>query len=145
MASKPPSWLKPVAEAAELMETTHGRWAEAETHSVNGSIMQLLGENAASERCYQQALDVARLQMGVAGGYRPGTLWQMFATAMEGRSLASASTADRRRTARSPVTNWGDRRTPAASRSEAPGRPRSSLTRATRDLKHCTFVRSISR
>jgi predicted ATPase len=44
------------------METTQERWAEAETHRLRGSLMQSLDDNAASEDCYQQALDVARRQ-----------------------------------------------------------------------------------
>jgi predicted ATPase len=38
------------------------RWAEAETHRLRGRLMQSLGEEAASEDCYRQALDVARRQ-----------------------------------------------------------------------------------
>jgi len=48
--------------ARAVRRTTHERWAEAETHRVRGSLLESLGENAASERCYQQALNVARLQ-----------------------------------------------------------------------------------
>ena len=62
MAGQPRAGLKPVAEAVELMETTQERWAEAETHRLRGSLMQSLGDNAASENCYQQALDVAQRQ-----------------------------------------------------------------------------------
>jgi predicted ATPase len=62
MAGLPRDGLKPLAEAAELMGTTQERWAEAETHRLRGRLMQSLCEEAASEDCYRQALDVARRQ-----------------------------------------------------------------------------------
>jgi predicted ATPase len=61
-AGHPQKGLDHLAEATKLLGTTQERWAEAETHRLRGRLMKSLGDDAASENCYRDALDVARQQ-----------------------------------------------------------------------------------
>ena len=53
---------KSIAEAAELVETTKERWAEAEIHRMRGTLLLSIHEDAAAEDSYCRALAVARQQ-----------------------------------------------------------------------------------
>jgi predicted ATPase len=54
--------LKRLAEAAELVETTQERWAEAEIYRMQGTLLLSMHEDAAAEDGYRRALEVARKQ-----------------------------------------------------------------------------------
>jgi predicted ATPase len=62
MAAQPDEGLDRLAEAAELIETTQERWAEAEMHRVRGTLLLSMHEPAAAEDSFQHALAVARRQ-----------------------------------------------------------------------------------
>ena len=62
MAGQAREGLKALAEATELMGMTQERWAEAETYRLRGRLMQSMDDDAASEDCYLQSIDVARRQ-----------------------------------------------------------------------------------
>jgi predicted ATPase len=62
IAAQPEEGLARLAEAAELVETTQERWAEAELHRLRGTLFQSLSAYAAAEGSYYQALAVARRQ-----------------------------------------------------------------------------------
>ena len=54
--------LSRLAEAANVIEITQERWAEAEMHRLRGSIFLEMHQPPAAEDCYCQALAVARHQ-----------------------------------------------------------------------------------
>jgi class 3 adenylate cyclase/predicted ATPase len=62
MAARPQEGLERLAEAAELVETTQERWAEAEMHRLRGTLLLCMHEHAAAEDSYRHALVVARQQ-----------------------------------------------------------------------------------
>jgi predicted ATPase len=62
IAAQPEEGFARLAEAAELVEMTQGRWDEAELHRLRGTLLQSLSEYAAAEDSYYQALAVARRQ-----------------------------------------------------------------------------------
>jgi predicted ATPase len=51
-----------LAEAADLVETTKERWAEAEIHRMRGMLLRSMQEDAAAEDSYHRAFAVARRQ-----------------------------------------------------------------------------------
>jgi predicted ATPase len=62
MAGQPKAGLQALAEAAELVETTQERWAEAEMHRLRGTLLQSIGELPTAEQSYRHALAIARRQ-----------------------------------------------------------------------------------
>jgi predicted ATPase len=62
MAVQPEEGLKRLAEAAQLMERTNERWADAEMHRVRGALLLSLQDRMAAQESYEQALSVARTQ-----------------------------------------------------------------------------------
>jgi predicted ATPase len=54
--------LNCLAEASGIIATTDERHGEAELHRLRGDALSVLGDEAAAEQSYQQALLVARLQ-----------------------------------------------------------------------------------
>jgi tetratricopeptide (TPR) repeat protein len=56
IAGQPDKGLNCVIEAANLIETTEGRWAEGEMHQVRGTLLLSMNEHAAAELAYRQAL-----------------------------------------------------------------------------------------
>jgi predicted ATPase len=61
-AKQPEEGLKRLAEAADLVETTKERWAEAEIHRMRGTLLLSMHEAAAAEDSFCRALAVARAQ-----------------------------------------------------------------------------------
>ena len=61
-AGQPEEGLKRIVEAADLVETTKERWAEAEIHRMRGTLLLSMREDAAAEDSYRRALAVARQQ-----------------------------------------------------------------------------------
>jgi predicted ATPase len=62
MAAQPQQGLDRLAEAAELVEITQERWAEAEIHRVRGTLLLSLRDSIAAEDSYRRALAVAPQQ-----------------------------------------------------------------------------------
>ena len=62
MAAQPREGLDQLAEAAQLVETTHERWIEAEINRLRGTLLLSLNEHAAAETSYRRALEVAKRQ-----------------------------------------------------------------------------------
>jgi predicted ATPase len=62
MAEQPEEGLKRLAEAAQLMERTNERWAEAEMHRARGALLLSLHDRMAAQESYELALSVARTQ-----------------------------------------------------------------------------------
>ena len=91
MQAQPKAGLDRLAEAAELVETTQERWAEAETHRLRGTLLQSVGEHAAAGDSYRHALDVARRQSAKLWELRAATsmarLWRDQGKRDEARDL----------------------------------------------------------
>jgi predicted ATPase len=68
-AGQPQEGLKRIAEAAELAEITKERWAVAEIHRMQGTLLLSMHEDAAAEDSYRRALEVARQQQAIAPVY----------------------------------------------------------------------------
>jgi class 3 adenylate cyclase/predicted ATPase len=90
-AAQPKEGLNRLGDAAKLVETTQERWAEAEMHRVRGSLLLSLGERAAAEESYCEALAVARHQSAkfweLRAGLELGRLWRDQGKCIEAREL----------------------------------------------------------
>jgi class 3 adenylate cyclase/predicted ATPase len=62
MAGQQQEGLDRLAEGARMVETTQERWAEAEMHRLQGTLLLSMHEHAAAEESYRRALVVARRQ-----------------------------------------------------------------------------------
>ena len=62
MAAQPEEGLKWLAEAAEIVETTQDRWAEAEMHRMRGTLLLSMHKHAGAEESYRYSLAIARQQ-----------------------------------------------------------------------------------
>ena len=91
VAAQPKEGLNRLGDAAKLVETTQERWAEAEMHRVRGSLLLSLGERAAAEESYCEALAVARHQSAkfweLRAGLELGRLWRDQGKCIEAREL----------------------------------------------------------
>jgi tetratricopeptide (TPR) repeat protein len=61
-AAQPEKGLERLAEAAELIDKTEERWAEAEMHRLRGMLLLSTDEHDVAEQSFSQALAVARRQ-----------------------------------------------------------------------------------
>ena len=90
-AAQPKEGLNRLGDAAKLVETTQERWAEAEMNRVRGSLLLSLGERAAAEESYCEALAVARHQSAkfweLRAGIDLGRLWRDQGKCIEAREL----------------------------------------------------------
>jgi len=90
-AAQPKEGLNRLGDAAKLVETTQERWAEAEMYRVRGSLLLSLGERAAAEESYCEALAVARHQSAkfweLRAGIDLGRLWRDQGKYIEAREL----------------------------------------------------------
>jgi predicted ATPase len=59
---QPVDGLNCLAEAAQIIEATDERLAEASLHLLRGVLMNATGDPSAAERSYHQAIAVAKLQ-----------------------------------------------------------------------------------
>ncbi|MBR0798117.1 AAA family ATPase [Bradyrhizobium jicamae] len=59
---RPADGLSCLAEAEQIMQATDERFGEAELHRLRGSLLDAIGDQAASEQSYRHAIEVARLQ-----------------------------------------------------------------------------------
>jgi predicted ATPase len=100
-ARQPEEGLKQLAEAAEVIETTKERWAEAEINRMRGTLLQSMHEDAAAENSYRRALSVARQQQAKFWELRAAMslarLWRDQAKVQQARELTSRFTAGLRR------------------------------------------------
>ena len=91
MAAQPKEGLNWLAEAAEVVETTRDRWAEAEMHRMRGTLLLSMHEHAAAEDSYHEALAVARRQNAKFWELRAATslarLWRDQGKREEARDL----------------------------------------------------------
>ena len=51
-----------LTETEQIIETANDRYYEAESHRVQGDVLNALGDHAGAERSYQQAIAVAKRQ-----------------------------------------------------------------------------------
>jgi len=90
-ANEPKEGLKQLAEAAEVVETTEERWAEAEMHRLRGTLLLSMREQAAAESSFYQALTVAKHQNAKFWELRAATslarLWRDQGKRTEARNL----------------------------------------------------------
>jgi predicted ATPase len=90
-AGQPEEGLKRLAEAAELVETTKERWAEAEIHRMRGTLLLSMHEEALAEDSYRRALAVARVQQAKSWELRAAMsmarLWRDQGERKEARDL----------------------------------------------------------
>ncbi|WP_426441987.1 AAA family ATPase [Bradyrhizobium genosp. P] len=59
---RPADGLNCLAEAERIIQATDERFGEAELHRLRGSLLDAIGNQAASEQGYRHAIEVARLQ-----------------------------------------------------------------------------------
>jgi predicted ATPase len=87
-----------LAEAADVIETTQERWAEAEMHRMRGTLLLAMHDVAAAQNSFQQALTVAEHQSAKFWELRAATnlarLWHGQGKRTEARDLLA------------PVYNW---------------------------------------
>jgi predicted ATPase len=91
MAGLPAEGLARLADAAELIERTQERWAEAGMHRVRATLMLAMNQHAAAEEAYYQAVTVARRQSAKLWELRAATglarLWRGQGKRAEARDL----------------------------------------------------------
>jgi predicted ATPase len=92
-AGQPEEGLKRLAEAADLVEITKERWAEAEIHRMRGTLLRSMQEDAAAEDSYRRALAVARQQQAkyweLRAAISMARLWRDQGKAQQARELLS--------------------------------------------------------
>ena len=120
MAEQADEGLKCLAEAANIVEATQERWAEAEMHRLRGTLLLSMHERAAAEDSFRLALTVAQQQSAKFWELRAATnlasLWRDQGKRTEARDLLRRSTdgspkAWTRRCCRTPrhcSTSWRD-------------------------------------
>jgi predicted ATPase len=88
---RPIEGLSCLTEAAQIIETTEERYMEAELHRERGELLNAVGDRAAAEQNYHQALAVARRQSAKAFELRATTslarLWRDQGKRTEARDL----------------------------------------------------------
>jgi predicted ATPase len=98
MAAQPDEGLKRLAEAANIVEATQERWAEAEMYRLRGTLLLSMHERAAAEDSFRLALTVAQQQSAKFWELRAATsltrLWRDQGKRTEARDLLA------------PVYNW---------------------------------------
>lgn len=98
MTAQPQLGLDQLTEAAELVETTHERWIEAEIHRLRGTLLLSMHEHAAAENSYGRALEVAQRQ-----GAR---FWELRAAVELARLWRDQGKRTEARDLLSPVHGW---------------------------------------
>ena len=91
MLGQPVVGLNSLAEAAQIVETTDGRYQEADLHRVRGDLLNATGDRTAGEQSYHQALVVARRQSAKLFELRAATslarLWRHQGKPQQAREL----------------------------------------------------------
>jgi predicted ATPase len=97
-AGQPQEGLKRIAEAAELAEITKERWAVAEIHRMQGTLLLSMHEDAAAEDSYRRALEVARQQQAKS--------WELRAAMSMARLWRDQGKVQQARELLAPVYGW---------------------------------------
>jgi predicted ATPase len=97
-AGQPEEGLRRLAEAAEIVETTQDRWAEAELCRVRGELLLATGAALEAENSFREALSVARRQNG--------RLWELRVTVSLARLWHSQGRSEEARTLLQPIYGW---------------------------------------
>lgn len=97
-AGSPEEGLKRLAEGRRLIETTSEHWVEAELHRIGGTLEEAIGNSAAAETSFQQAIHVARRQNA--------KLWELRATASLARLWRDQGRRAQARNLLAPVYGW---------------------------------------
>jgi predicted ATPase len=98
MTDQPAQGLDRIAEAADFIERTQERWAEAEMHRIRGALLSSMSDHAATEVSYQEALTVARLQSA--------KFWELRAAMSMARLWRDQGKRDEARDLLAPVYGW---------------------------------------
>jgi predicted ATPase len=98
MAAQPQEGLDRLAEAAQLVETRHERWADAEIHRLRGRLLLSMHEHAAAENSYRHALEVAQRQSA--------KFWELRATLDLARLWRDRGKRSEARDLLSPIYGW---------------------------------------
>jgi predicted ATPase len=85
-------------EAADLVEMTKERWAEAEINRMRGTLLQSIHENAAAEDSYRRALVVARQQQAKS--------WELRASMSLARLWRDQGEVQQARELLAPICGW---------------------------------------
>jgi predicted ATPase len=91
MAAQADEGLKRLADAANIVEATQERWAEAEMHRLRGTLLLSMQERTAAEDSFRRAIIVAQQQSAKYWELRAATglarLWRDQAKRIEARDL----------------------------------------------------------
>jgi predicted ATPase len=87
-----------LAEAADVIETTQERWAEAEMHRLRGTLLLAMRDVAAAENIFQQALTVAQ--------HQSAKFWELRASISPARLWRGQGKRDEARDLLAPVYGW---------------------------------------
>ena len=98
MAAQADEGLKRLAEAANIVEATHERWAEAEMHRLRGTLLLSTNEHAHAENSFRQALALAQRQSA--------KFWELRAATSLARLWRDQGKRDEARDLLAPVYNW---------------------------------------
>lgn len=97
-AGRPEEGLKQLAEAAELVERTEERWAEAEMHRLRGMLLLSTNAQHAAEDSFKQALAVARRQ--------GAKFWELRAATDLARLIDAQGKRNEARDLLAPIYDW---------------------------------------
>jgi predicted ATPase len=90
---RPEDSVNCLAEAAQRIEATDERFAEAELRRLQGDLLNVAGDRASAERSYHQALAIAKRQSAKLWELRAATslarLWHDQGKRTEARNLLS--------------------------------------------------------
>ena len=98
MAAQADEGLKRVAEAANIVEATQERWADAEMHRLRGTLSLFMHQRAAAEDSFHQALAVARRQSA--------KFWELRAAMSMARLWRDQGKRDEARELLAPIYGW---------------------------------------
>jgi predicted ATPase len=93
-AGQPEDGLATLTEALALVEETGERHREAELYRLRGELLLMQGDQVQAERCFQQAIEVARRQHAKSWELRATTilarLWRQQGRVDEAREMLAA-------------------------------------------------------
>ena len=95
---QPVERLNCLAEAGEIIERTEERYNEAQLHRLRGDLLNTTGDQAAAERDYHQALEVAKWQRA--------KLWELRAATSLARLWRDQGKRKEARDVLAPIYNW---------------------------------------
>ncbi len=98
MAAQADEGLKRLAEAANIVEATQERWAEAELHRLRGTLLLSANEHTDAENSFRQALALAQRQSA--------KFWELRAATSLARLWRDQGKRDEARELLAPVYGW---------------------------------------